>query len=498
MREEGSNRDPALFPGEGPKPPFLSPRGFLLLLVLILGVGTALRLLFAPGLCEADDFGYWGIADSWSKETLNLFENTTYYAHRVGLWFPAALGMSILGRGPLAVAAWPLACSLLLFFLLAAEGRRRFGSRSPLTLLALLLLALNPLEITLAGRLLPDGPFGSFTFAAIMLHWSALEGKGTRAALLWTGAGICAYAAYLIRSPGLLLLLAGALDLLLRRRFPRTALAAPAAFLLCQGAASWLYWKATGDPLFRQHLLLAQYAKETPGPFLGMTFLTFRPGSLLFGTAVLFLLALVRSFRRPDRRLRGILTFIAFWYLFHEFGSMSLGEYRPLVKDLRFFTVLSAPAALFIAGEGGFLLPGRTPGKYKWMGPALVLVLLAAFTAHGLNRVLRKKRGLESAVAKYTFVGTRLNESTPPKPVYVVHWRWELRLRYFSPDVRTFRILPPAEEWKGLDRGTAVLDWNFDEAGWKNPAWPPPPPAWRPWFTFKRKRKQVDVYRVGG
>ncbi len=469
------------------------------LLVLVVALGAALRLFFAPGLCEADDFAYWGIADSWLKGNLHLFQGATYYAHRIGLWGPAALGMSLLGRGPLAVAAWPLACSLLLFLLLGIAGRRWFGPRSPLTLLALLLLALNPLEITSAGRLLPDVPFGTLAFAAILLHWLAADRQGPRAVLLWTGAGLCAYGAFLVRSPGLLLLPAAALDLLLRRRFPKAALAGAAAFILCQAVASWLYWKASGDPLFRQHLLLAQYARETPGPFMGMTLMTFRPGSLLFGTAVLFLLALVLGPRRRDIHAREVLAFIAFWYLFHEFGSMSLSEYKPLVKDLRFFTVLSAPAALFIASRGAVFLPraGRHDGSWwKRAAPAAGIALLVAFGWHGLNRSLRKRRGLKSAVEKYAAVGAGLERLRPPEPVYVVHWRWKLRLKYFSPSIREYQVLPGPNRWPGLSRGTVVLDRNFNEVGWRNPAWPPPPASWRLSFRYRKKRKRVDVYTI--
>ena len=88
---------------------------------------------------------------------------------RIGTWSPAALGYLVFGINDFGLVVYPLMMAVVAIGVVARLGTRLFDRRTGV--LAALLLAIYPLDVELATRLLPDAllaVFSLFTFALLL------------------------------------------------------------------------------------------------------------------------------------------------------------------------------------------------------------------------------------------------------------------------------------------------------------------------------------------
>jgi hypothetical protein len=196
----------------------------------------------------------------------------------------------------------------------------------------------------------------------------------------------------------------------------------------------------TGDPFFRVSVVSSIYGSGViaEGARLG-----YYPGLMwtpwhATGLHPLLLVGCVGiSVLGPGRDRLRLLAWIGAFFLFLQFGSMSLTSWVPILKRLRFLTPISLPAAVLIgsvlAGLGGWTRETRiwTPstGWLRWglrTGLALGLLGLIALCIWrvDLDRGQRVPR-----YEAFEMVSARLLEE-PTTPVFVDHWRTAIRLAH--------------------------------------------------------------------
>ena len=126
--------------------------------VLVLLLAAGLRLLFFPGFFGSDDLSYTYAAFNIAHG--RWIVSPYVGAMRFGINLPVALSALLFGFNAFAAALWCFGCSIAEIAVVYWIGRRLWGRRAGL--LAALLLALAPLHIHYAGRLMADPPWALF------------------------------------------------------------------------------------------------------------------------------------------------------------------------------------------------------------------------------------------------------------------------------------------------------------------------------------------------
>ena len=313
-------------------------------------------------------------------------------------WIGAA-AVEVFGPGQLAVTLPAALATLCLASLAYYWTRALWGPRS--ALLAAVLMLLPMVGPKMVAYVRTDGLFAATVGLTAYAWWRAWE-RGSS----WWWAWIAAIFATLAKGPlGLLLGSLGLLALAWERRWPgkasgqeadpphglsgRALLGLPVYLLLVGGWFLWA-WSDWGQPLIDRmiHRELVGHAvssHDAPGGF----------GSQVWKAPLYFLgrtapwgfvtvLALLRVFRRPDERpaRRRAERFLACWLL----GGVlifSLASHQR--GDLIWPVVL--PGAILAAPELQRLAQGWPVWTRRWLGPALVvLVLLGHLYYQGIAR----------------------------------------------------------------------------------------------------------------
>lgn len=216
-------------------------------LVAVLALAWALRLWLYTGFFGSDEVTYTARAAGWLLGDRGIPEYVG--ANRLGITWPVAGLMAVLGRNEFSANLWSLICSLGEIGLVWAVGLR-LGGRS-LAVAASLLLALTPLHIHLAGRMMADAPVALFvTLSAAALLLSSREGA--------TGAffsGLAVGLVYWVKPPVAICAIVPLLLLVVDRRPLVHFVVWGAALLAVVGLhfATMAYY--TGDALFMLRVL---------------------------------------------------------------------------------------------------------------------------------------------------------------------------------------------------------------------------------------------------
>jgi hypothetical protein len=147
---------------------FEMPRADAALLVII-GLGLVLRLIYFTGLAFADDPDYAKRAFDLLHGHGHLYRDNN--GLRIGTWYPAAIGYALFGVSHLGLVIYPLVMSVLAIWVVGRLGTRVFDRRTGLT--AALLWAIYPLDVELATRLLPDALLAAFSVIAMYFLFCA-------------------------------------------------------------------------------------------------------------------------------------------------------------------------------------------------------------------------------------------------------------------------------------------------------------------------------------
>ena len=288
-----------------------------------------------------------------------------------------------------------------------------------------------------AGRLMPDVILGALLGLA-GTAWMVPRSDSRRTPGIAAGAlvGLAA----VVRPYALLGLLLLAADALARRALrPRLPwLAAGLAVV----ALPLLLWYAidTGDPLFRVRVVSSIYGSGViaEGARLG-----YYPGLMwtpwhATGLHPLLLTGCMGiALMGPGRDRLRLLAWIGAFFLFLQFGSMSLTDWVPILKRLRFLTPLSLPAAVLIgsvlAGLGGWTGEQRFwTSSTGWIRRGLragITLGLLGLIALCVWRVDLDRNKRVPRYEAFEMVSARLLEE-PATPVLVDHWRTAIRLAH--------------------------------------------------------------------
>lgn len=333
-------------------------------LVLSLGVGLAIRLIYFIGVSGHDDVDYFNYALDVLEGTFSTepaSDGSFPFRFRIGMIFPTALMFRIFGPSEYAAAILPLLNSLGLIWLSWWGGSRISRGAS---LIAPLLMATFPLAIGVSTSLLP-GPFAAFLSGLSVLFWLSTEDKHRHQQLTDLGAnvrfylaGVCLGLGYFYRiEVGLFVSFFVGFSVLHGRAWQGCllAMAGAACVVILENL---VYLGLHGEILYRLKVVSGGFAglshelsetvlaKKSPMVYLKLIFL--KPTDLGLHWAALFMASIACLFYRAKERTPFLLWF---WpvalYLF--FGSWSVTSYVPTSKDPRYLISVTAPGLVLLA-----------------------------------------------------------------------------------------------------------------------------------------------------
>lgn len=404
----------------------LAPLASVLLTALLL------RLFALSGEMGPDSTVYAQYAWNLLHGEFSL-ESGSWYAHRLPVFAPVSLLYAAAGAGKFSTVAWPLLLSLAQVATAFWLGRRLFGT--PAGWIAGLVLATLPLDAIEATRLMPDVIFGALMGIAGALWMGGAPGRRTG-----LGAGVLLALATVVRPYALLLAPLFVVDAWFvpdrRRALPWVA--AGLAIVILPLLST--YAIQTGDPLYRWRVVSDAYGSGVMAEGAEFGFYprlltawwktTGLHAALLVGCVLVALVS-------PGRDRARLLAWIGVLFAFLQFGSMSLSEWVPILKRVRFLTILSLPSAVLIgsvvAGLAGWT--GETRRwipRPSWLRSTLragVCVGLAGLLALCIWRIDLDRTTRVPRNAAFETIGD-LMRGEPA--VTTDHWRTAIRLAYYS------------------------------------------------------------------
>jgi len=365
---------------------------FRLALLVIVSLWLALRVVYWNGYYTEDAPGY--VTDAIWIVLGNYRARNHVNGLNIGTYLPVALPIWILGKREVALALWPLACSLAGLLSIAGSARILFGR--PYSLLAAFLYATHPGDVFFSTVVMPDALQAGWVSVSLLLAVAACVRPEPQRRVILAGAGIAMGVCHLIRANDVLLLPVGiaavlACSTIWAGRRPAAAAADCATYAagwaLVSVAEGVAYLRGAGDFLLRFHVVdrhygtvesIARAGLNTDPATIPLSLLApvawlLRGGwgrlnqdqayhGLLFCWAAAFLaigaVALGVLRKRTDRRALAGFVIAAAWMLwpllYHQFGSQSLTHLVPMHRLSRHLVVY-APGAMFAVVAGSFL-----------------------------------------------------------------------------------------------------------------------------------------------
>lgn len=393
---------------------------------------------FTGGIRGSDAYAYamYAFQIASGQYDINLVDN--FYGFRFALLLPTALSYRLFGVGDYSSVLFPYLFSLLNILAVFFIAERIFDRK--IAFIAAVLLAIYPLDITTANTLGPDSFIPCFSSLAMLCY--VLADKKMAASenaigyLLFTGLFIGL--AYLSRITSIFILIALGFYHIVRRRKIRYLLWTIMGF-----SAPWLaealYYKIyTGDPFFHYHrIAVHESLVKGPDPD-AIVSLLFYPkvmfgfdltGWALYGlTWWLVLVGLGLAFRQKDTRMLLPFFFLLIPFLGFEFGTQSLKEMIPIMKNYNYLSLITGPAVMIAAYAVKDIT--RTlfdESRKRLQAVTLVLLTFAVMNMYGVYRLAQNAR---DDAGPYEAVASVLAGKKHPV-IYVHHERWPLFLKYF-------------------------------------------------------------------
>ena len=184
---------------------------FSLAWLAILTLWLALRVIFWNGYYTEDAPGY--VTDAIWAALGNYHARDHVNGLNVGTYLPVAIPIRLLGKSEVALALWPLACSLLGLLSIAGTAQILFGRTA--ALLSAFLYATYPGDVFFSTVVMPDALQAGWVSCSIFLIVVAYSRPESRRLALLIAAGVAAGVCHLIRANDVLILPAGVLAALI-------------------------------------------------------------------------------------------------------------------------------------------------------------------------------------------------------------------------------------------------------------------------------------------
>ena len=380
-----------------------------MLLAVIATLALVVRLWLFNGLNWDDDPDY--VARSWQVLQGQGLIYTDNNGFRIGTYYPAALFYALFGVNNFSCGAYALTVSMAAVVGAYLLGGMLFNSRTGL--IAALLLAVYPLDVELASRLMPDGLLAGFSLFAVYflfrgdVHNSRGPGDVLRARWSYAASGFLLGWCALVNMSAVVLILFFTLYFFLSAGFfirkcrksgwarviwqfvvLRYAILA-GAFLVVASVEGLLYYKFTDDFFFKYHNTLSHYAGVhgfntdlTMYPrimfHLGRDW-TFRFQGLATSYYGFYYIAALAAFGYGLTRRRMEVYAVLLWVLtvfcYLQWGSMSFTEYLPFHRLPRHLSLVTPAMILCLAF---FLGNFRPAAVRKWAAPLVTVFLVAS------------------------------------------------------------------------------------------------------------------------
>ena len=210
-------------------------------LLALLVVAVTLRVVFFTGFFGSDELTY---TEAAYRILTGEWPSSNYIGSlRYGVNLPVAMFMKLFGVNEVAANLWSLLTSVGEVALVFMLGRMLWGARAGF--LAGLTLAVLPLHVHFAGRMMADAPLAFFMTLSCMLF---LVGEITRHRSWFLAAGLAAGAVFWIKQPVIVYLAIFGAYMLVRRRWDPGWLWMAAGALSMLGLNMVLMGAVTGDP----------------------------------------------------------------------------------------------------------------------------------------------------------------------------------------------------------------------------------------------------------
>ena len=212
------------------------------LLAAVMVLAALVRVVFFTGFFGSDEVTYVEAAIAAANRS---WQNSTYIGSiRLGVNYPMAAAIAVFGSSVIAASLWGFLCSVLEVGVVYWFGRRAVGR--PLAVAASLLIALLPLHVHLAGRVMADPPLALFISLSFVCLFEA-EQRNRRD--LYILAGACAGFVFWIKEAATVFVLVFAVWACVRRRNVNGWLWAGTAMAAVIAANFALMWTLSGNPL---------------------------------------------------------------------------------------------------------------------------------------------------------------------------------------------------------------------------------------------------------
>lgn len=365
-----------------------NPALWLGLLVIVV-LGLVMRTTFYTGFYGSDEVTY---IDAAAKVLRGDWTPSGYIgAIRYGHQLPMAGFMALFGQNEIAANLWPLLCSLGEIALVVLVGNQLIGFRA--ALLGGLVLAVLPLHVHYAGRIMADAPLAFFMTASFLLFWL---GQQKDKAFLFLLAGLAAGYVFWVKEVTVIYLALFLTFPLFFRCWNWKWMWMLAGFVVVLGANFAIFWSTAGDPLYVLKIAaraasdyasgsarFANAAAMATSPFYYFEYLFPKAyHSWLLGyLALAGLYLLLRG--SPVRNTLPGRAFVVWWglglLLFFSLLPVSLNPLKLLSKQVNYLLMFTAPLAL-LAGYFLASLRGRT------LAIAVALVIIPGIFLSALEK----------------------------------------------------------------------------------------------------------------
>ena len=318
-----------------------------LALLSVVALAALMRWLFFTGFFGSDEVTY---IDTARKIASGDWTASGYIgATRYGMNLPVALSIGLFGLSEFSANLWPYLCSLGEVVLVFLIVNALFGLRA--AVLGSLLLALLPLHVHLAGRIMADPPLGFFlTLSVGLILFARSNGRWWSyllAGLAWGGVFWVKEVVAVLYLPVFLAIL-----LFVDRRW-QGVMWALAGAALAVAANCALMWMVAGDPMHLVSVLrrsLGRFATKTPETspwfYFKYLFLDIRHTLALGFLVAAGLFCFLRSAAaRADARAQFLVVWVLLMVGMFSFAIVSFSPIKLVSKQTNYMVIFFAPLA---------------------------------------------------------------------------------------------------------------------------------------------------------
>lgn len=409
-------------------------------LVLIILCAFVVRIFLFDGSVRcADAFAYAQYARDITIGGYNLSQVKFFYGFRYILLIPTALSYHLLGVSDISSSIFPLLCSILNIVAIFFIARRIFDVK--IALIASILVVFYPLDIIYGSQLVPDCAIPFLSSLAVLCYVVGIDKtyRNWNYKVFLLLSGVFVGLAISARMTSIFLYGVFVIHQIAVRRKVIPIFWMSLGLMLPVGAEALYYYFSTGDMLFRIHQL-AHLSSLVKGPdpkvFVSLWFYP----KVMFGfdltglacygfTWWLVIAGLFLAGLKKDKRVLFLLIWLVLPFLGLEFGTQSLKEMIPIIKDYRYLSLIEGPAiiiaAYFLVNLGEFLSSKVNLQHVSIL--AMLIIVIAGTNSYGAYRLYVD---LKDDAAPYIAVADYLKKHQA-RVIYTHHFRWPLFLNYF-------------------------------------------------------------------